>query len=232
MAYSLFDYYKARRLCRPVSASTAFRLAKRDFQRQGEPESPRKSEPSTGDVFRIRDRRGISHTLVLAMPRDDDATPPWDRSEGHGVVSEWTTRDKLPGERVLSEDRGSKRFYDVQETQKTALRDGWGLSPDNLAKLERELGRKPTRRQIAARAVEMDFEFIQSWCNDSWEYVGVCLFVMPRDGEYRDPEQYAQSEPFAETESFALWGVESCASNYIPEVISDLLDDARRQLSN
>ena len=46
---------------------------------------------------------------VTAAVYADDATPPWERDDGTGDVSEWTTRAKRPGERVLNEERSQKR---------------------------------------------------------------------------------------------------------------------------
>ena len=49
---------------------------------------------------------------------------PWEENDGHGIVSEWTSRDKRAGELVLNSNRGSKRFYDYAGTLKIAKRDG------------------------------------------------------------------------------------------------------------
>lgn len=65
-------------------------------------------------------------TLRAHIESDDDSTPPWDREDGHGPVTKWERRDKEPGEMILSDDRGSRRFYDFREACALALRDGWG----------------------------------------------------------------------------------------------------------
>lgn len=205
--------------CRAVDA---FKEAKRDAERGRQSWRPtRRDTLEHGDVIRVRDITGERKTLVIAILDDDDATPPWERSEGHGTVTEWTTRDKEPGERVLNQDGRAKRFYDFQGACALARKE-WGLSPKHLEELEQRLGRKPTRREIAAQAAEQDFQFMQEWCNDSWRYIGVALFEMPRDGEYRDAQSFANSEPFAETTNHALWGIESCSEDYIQEVIREL----------
>lgn len=51
-------------------------------------------------------------TIRARLEHDDDMEPPWQRCDGHGQVSDWTTRDKHPGEVVLIEDGQSKRYYD------------------------------------------------------------------------------------------------------------------------
>lgn len=64
--------------------------------------------------------------LAVTIEPDSDSGAPWEESDGHGPVSDWTTRDKAPGELVLSHDRSAKRFYDYAEACRIARRDGWG----------------------------------------------------------------------------------------------------------
>jgi len=63
---------------------------------------------------------------------DDTCDAPWEREDGHGPVSDWTSRDKAPGELVLNKDRSSKRFYDFQAACELARKDGWGFLPGKL----------------------------------------------------------------------------------------------------
>jgi hypothetical protein len=145
---------------------------------------------------------------------DDNNDPPWERSDGHGVVSEWTTRAKRAGERVLITDYSSYRhyyyssyrYYDVVESTKRAKRkrDGWGLGDEAKAKLAKELCREPTKGEIIARAVENDYEFLRGWCNDEWRYVGVVVM----DLESGDED--------------SLWGIESSSDDYLVETALDL----------
>ncbi len=44
-------------------------------------------------------------TLRATVHRDDDMREPWREHDGHGIVSEWTSRDKRPGERILNRGR-------------------------------------------------------------------------------------------------------------------------------
>lgn len=85
------------------------------------------------------DRNGATYAAKIVP--DEDHGAPWEEEYGHGPVSEWTTRDKLPGELVLNEDRRAKRFYDFQEACKIARAEGWGfmpwpvkITPDNPAR--------------------------------------------------------------------------------------------------
>src|SRR5690606_5719725 len=64
-------------------------------------------------------------TFSVSLEYDYVHRAPWEECDGHGPVSDWTSRDKLPGERVLRHDRGSYRYYDVAEATRIAKRDGW-----------------------------------------------------------------------------------------------------------
>lgn len=137
--------------------------------------------------------------------RDDDGDPPWDREDGHGPVSKWLRRDKAPGERVLHEDRGSKRFYDFAEATRIAKRDGWGVSDPKPGE---------TKAAQRARAVQADFERLRAWCRDEWHYMGVIVTPFcPHCGERMD------------SKAASLWGIESDSGDaYLAEVIADLVD--------
>ncbi len=129
---------------------------------------------------------------------DSSHGAPWEECDGHGPVSEWTTRDNRPGERVLSSDRRSKRYYDFAEAVKIAKRDGWDALPYKTG----------TKGQQAVRAVEADFQSLSEWCNDQWSYVGVCVSLHHEDGK--------------EIASDSLWGVES-RGDYSREVAAEIL---------
>jgi hypothetical protein len=157
-------------------------------------------------------------TCTATLYRDDDNEVPWDRDCGHGPVSAWTSRAKKPGERVLSEDHGSKRFYDFAEACKTAFADGWGV----------EGGRREgeTTKAYAARAAERDFAVLKAWCDDEWHYYGVAVTVSKNGidlvGEY----------------DHACWGIEGnypgSDNSYFAEVanehLGEALDAARAKL--
>jgi len=146
-------------------------------------------------------------SLVVSFEHDSDHGAPWDEEDGHGPISDWTTRDKRSGELVLCTDRRSKRFYDFAEAVRIAKREKWGLAPDKLAKL----GANPTRGQIAHAAAMANYEYLRGWVNDEWSYVGVCVKLL-REGE--------------EVSFDSLWGVESfgtykneCAADMARELV-------------
>jgi len=155
------------------------------------------------------EHNGRSYTAEIHD--DTDHGPPWLEEDGHGPVSDWTTRAKLPGERVLHSDRHSRRFYDWQEAMAIAKRDGWGLAPAEVAKLAADLGRQPTRGEITAEAVRRDFEHLRAWCNDDWSYVGVVVRQVDACGCCGVSE--------------SLWGIESDAGDYLQEVARELAEE-------
>lgn len=131
----------------------------------------------------------------------DDNTPPWDRECGHGPVSEWRRgRGKSAGERKLCEDGRYAKYYDMQEAQKIALREGWRAQGD-ICRTDL------SPRQLAARAVEEDFQCLRRWCEGQWYYVGV---VVTRSDT---------------GESASLWGIESDAESYIDEIVAELTEE-------
>lgn len=146
-----------------------------------------------GDTFEHR-----GYTFRLTVERDDYMSEPWKEHDGHGPVSEWTRREKRPGERLLvsdGRDYGSKRYYDVQEATRIARRDGWGpVSCQSCGGAAGGIGtpaygtvheteamdqhhpfRPESKRAQAARAVERDYEYLRSWCRDEWEWLSVTV---------------------------------------------------------
>jgi hypothetical protein len=143
--------------------------------------------------------------VTARIERDDHTGAPWKEHDGHGPVSDWTRRAKRPGERVLNDDRGSKRFYDFAEAVRIARRDGWG-------------GEGRTAGMRAADAAERDFKALQAWCNDDWFWCGIVLSVEKAGVDLID--EYA----------VALWGIEcnypGSQNAYLTEVANDLLPQA------
>src|SRR3546814_15760848 len=71
-------------------------------------------------------------TLTASTVHDDSMGAPWEEHDGHGEVTDWTRRDKAPGELILSDDGGSKRFYDFQGACEKARAEGWGPAAHSL----------------------------------------------------------------------------------------------------
>jgi hypothetical protein len=134
------------------------------------------------NISKIAAGEYLGHKYQIEFERDDSMGPPWQEHDGHGPASDWTTRDKRPGELVLCSDRHSRRFYDYAGAMELAKKDGWGLSPEHLAELTRKLGRKPTAKQIAHASVMADFDYLRQWCNDEWEWTSFSVKIVTPDG--------------------------------------------------
>ena len=141
-------------------------------------------------------------TFLVEIMDDSDHGTPWENEDGHGTVTDWTTRDKAPGELILNEDRGRKRFYDFAEACRTARADGWNAKPYDVP------GETP--RQRAAKAARADFERLRDWCLDRWQYVGVVVTRLDRHG---NPMRHERD---------SLWGIESDAGDYLETVAAEL----------
>lgn len=153
-------------------------------------------------------------TFLASLYHDDDSTPPWDREDGHGPVSDWRSKDsKAPGEVIINDDRGRARFYDVQAAQRIALRDGWGAPEAWRIAFAEKHGRAPTAREVAAESVRMDCQRLRDWCRDEWHYCGVAVQLCDDEGE-------ATGDEFMH----ALWGIESDAGDYLREVAAELAE--------
>lgn len=163
-----------------------------------------------GDTFEYR-----GYNFRVDLRRDDAIGEPWKEYDGHGVVSEWTSRAKRPGERVLAEDRSRKIFYDIERTIAIARRDGWGVrrpgtdgtSRDDYKPLPNE-----TKRAYVARAVDADFDFLRGFVTDQWWYVSVGVVLLDEDEDETDERAY-------------LGGVESNAGAYLDDVAFELADE-------
>lgn len=146
-------------------------------------------------------------TVKATIHDDPDMGPPWKEHDGHGSVSDWRPRDsKRPWEKILTEDRGSCRFYDWQEAIKTAKTDGWDAPPYG----------EGTPGQRAERAVQRDFEMMQDWCNDGWWWGYVTLSVYRNGIEVLD-------------HAATLCGIAvNCGddNSYLLEVANELLGEA------
>lgn len=146
-----------------------------------------------GQVYRINWRH------------DDTHGAPWEEEDGHGPVSDWTRDAKAPGQRVLCEDHGAKRYYDYAAAVEIAKRDGWDAPPYGQG----------TPGQRAARAATADFERLRRWCENDWQYVGVIVTERRTDAD-----GYEYDGPSA-----SLWGIESDAGEYFEEVIKELVHE-------
>lgn len=125
--------------------------------------------------------------FAVMAERDDAMGEPWVEHDGHGIVSGWTSRDKRAGERVLSQYRGSFRYYDVAATMRKARAERWGSNLTGSA------------RERAAKAVEADFGHCQRWLNGDWYWAVIIIAPLIAD-DTPDPDNY---DVLGGVESFA-----------------------------
>jgi hypothetical protein len=132
----------------------------------------------------------------VKIVRDEYAHPfENDIDDIQGLVSDWTSRDKKPGEMLLCESRRENRFFDYAKAVALAKSENWGRP------LEGE-----TRNQRAARVALALFERLRGWYLDEWHYVGIVV-ECATDHAYSD----------------SLWGLESDCTDYIKEGEADLI---------
>lgn len=106
------------------------------------------------------------HGLTFGVERlhDHDANFPWNETDILGAVSDWTRRDKRPGERIINTGRVGKRFYDFA----AAVRKG------------RAEGMKgPQAAEHAAR----EYQWLRDYCDDKWHYIGVRVVLLDAEGK-------------------------------------------------
>lgn len=149
------------------------------------------------DIYNTETREALGHTWTIEWIADHDSAAPWESEDGHGPVSDWTGRDKRPGELILHADRGSRRYYDFQAAVKQARAEGWNVAPYEW----------PTKGVQANNAAWTDFERLRDWCNDGWHYCGITVKLDGTDFEA------------------SLWGIESEADEHHETIIEDLMQE-------
>lgn len=171
------------------------------------------------------------YTFRVRYERDDFMGEPWKEHDGHGPVSDWTRRAKRPGERVLVQDHGSRRYYDFAEAIQIARRDDWG--PEHCAVCGAEAGGIGTaaygtihasepadhpftaesKGATAARAAERDFAYLRGWCADEWEWTSVTV------------QQLEDGEPTGEPESLSGIDGDHDHGQYLTSVARELASE-------
>ena len=171
---SVRDYYKLER-AEGQRASQALISAKHDARygmtedfhcRVTTPIQRRKHKlmpDYAGDHVRYKLPGGLY--AIVKIEYDTDYSPPWENSDGHGVVSNWEHREERDRRWILCQDRWDYRYYDWRETMNIAKRDGWSRSGDIMD------------------AVRSDYEYLRAWCNDEWYYVGVVVELYDANDE-------------------------------------------------
>lgn len=209
-----------------------------------------------GETLATVDHDGF--TFTLSLEHDSDHGAPWDEECGHGPVSDWTTRDKLPGELVLNDDGRSKRYYDFAEACRIARRDGWGYMPHRIDIAPDDETRAPytscggTANAIDKRTGETVFTAYDA---NNFNRAIESVYAQHR-ATYPSARAYAAAAARADYEhlrdwcdnewsyvgaivtverngielaSASLWGIESTAGDYFCTVGNELASEALEQ---
>lgn len=184
----------------------------------------------------------IGTSYSVRIEHDHDYGAPWDNEDGHGPVSDWTTRAKRPGEMVLSESYGKKRFYNFAEACRIARRDRWGALPE---KYRIEYGANGLMRLSVNHFIERRCETIRTIWHDDInaavrELYDAFAATFPSDRAYRAfaaKRDYERLKAWCDdkwhyvgvivTDSDgnreSLWGLESDNESYLLELANELL---------
>ena len=152
-------------------------------------------------------------TFSVEVTRDDCDETPWEWCDGNGPVSDWTTRDKHPGERVLCSDHGSKRYYDFAAAMKEARRDAWDAPPYL----------KGTKGEQALRAVTANFKYLKDWCDDRWFYASLHVTLLDDDdGEDTEYDEHLGMVEYDDSsDGYWMDDAREIASNILYTVAGD-----------
>lgn len=200
-------------------------------------------------IFTDIDQTATAHgfTLTAQIEHDSYHGAPWEECDGHGPVSEWTTRAKLPGELVLASDRQSKRYYDFADACRIARRDGWGFMPHKLEIVPDD----PNRAPYTACGGRVTAGPFTAYDPENFNRAIASIYAQHR--ATMTARQYAAAAAMADFERLrawcndqwsyvgvivtasrngidlgraSLWGIESDAGDYLLTVANELADDA------
>ncbi len=217
---------------------------------------PRKTETFTAPLHSGDSITRGKLTLTATIEPDSDSGTPWDNSDCHGPVSDWTSRDKEPGELILCDDnpsglRGTKnrRYYNMQSAVHTARADEWGSLHPYKLRLERtrngshvaiatawnkpDIASKP-RRDIN-RAIRELYDIYAATFPSKRAY-----HANAAQADYDYLRQWCDDQwsyvgiivtatdtrTGIELASASLWGIESHSADYLAEVANDLTTEA------
>lgn len=204
-------------------------------------------------------------TFTATVHHDSDADAPWVNEDGHGKVSDWVKAEtwhggarcpKSPGQLVLAETGNGAntqfRLYDLSDATRTALRDGWGVSP---YRMDIEHGANGLMRATGQWFEGRDLHtFTSDWCDDindaQRQAYAAHRATFPSARAYaaaaaradfdrlrawaNDDWNYVGVSVTVERAGVqlvpayrcALWGIESDAGAYLVEVANDLASEA------
>ena len=168
----------------------------------------------------ISSDKGNKFKIELAY--DYIVDKPWEEDVRYGRVSEWTTRDKRPGEVLLCIDGIRRLYYDMQGAVKLARREGWDTEPYNTG----------TKGEQARRAAQADFENLRAWCDGKWWYAVLHVAMLGDEGEELDGyDDYLGSVEDGYGRKFA-GSVMECAQELAQQIETRYLLDKSKEETN
>jgi len=149
----------------------------------------------------------------VSFEADCDIPPPWGNAEGHAIIRaranhHFRHTGKKPGEKLIHASRNTSYFVDIKATKEKAMKEAWGIGENEIAKLTKKLGRKPTRKEEVAQAIQLEVDYHSAWFSDNWRDV-VIVQAIDDDGNAVDGVNNS------------LWGVETWR-NYHEEIAHEL----------
>ena len=151
------------------------------------------------------------NTFNIHLEPDESMGMPWEECDGHGIISERTTRDKRPGELVLHTEGNSYLYYDFAATMKLASADGWDAEPYMTG----------TKGEQAYRAVMRDYEVCRQWCNGERWYAVMRVTLLDADGDETKQRAYLGGIDTGEDQQYIL----EEAHNLAHEIESNLQEN-------
>lgn len=193
------------------------------------------------------ERNGLRFVATLYH---DGSDAPWERDDGHGPVSDWTTRDKAPGELELHSVSRSKLYYDFAEACRIARRDGWGapMYREDVERGANGLARVKSQWFIGRELHSAVSDWTDS-LNDAYSQNRIAMRATMTARQYAaaaawdDFERlrrwcndqwcyvgvavvaYAGDVKLTGDFDAAIWGIESDAGDYLTDTAIELLDE-------
>jgi hypothetical protein len=121
---------------------------------------------------------GEQVSISIESTYDQHSGNPWVENDGHVGVHQVRgypdSIGKSPGDKIIHFDHGTCWIVNIPDAIAKATREGWGCADSEGL----------TRKQIIAKAVDNDINYIQDWLNDRRWYERVFVYETGTDEDY------------------------------------------------
>lgn len=123
------------------------------------------------DCFGPPDEEHDCHGVVVELdfdPEDEGAVDDYiERNTDEGSIEEMEARARMALMRPIGNGSryGSRKYYDVWETRKKAIKE-WGVAEARVDEV-----------------VDSDYKYIDGWYSDDWHWCVVSVYALDEDGE-------------------------------------------------